>query len=511
MTTAIHASESVLERTGTRAITIAILAMGGEGGGVLADWIVNLAEENGYLAQTTSVPGVAQRTGTTIYYIELFPDSEAKAIGKDPVLALMPVPGKVDVVIASELMEAARAAQRGLVSPERTTLIASTHRVYSMTEKTAAGDGRVDAGKLLESARESAKVFVHDDFAELAMRNKSLISAVLFGALAGADVLPFSRDAFEKAIQRGGVGVGASMAAFAAGFASAQGKTTPDVAEDSKPGTGWRLKELSARIEEEFPLPSKEVLRLGIVRLADYQDERYAAEYLDLLAPIGKADTQYGADEARLLSETARYLALWMSYEDAGRVADLKIRRSRFDRVKQQARAGGSQLVQIREFLYPQTEEIADVLPVRLGRWLLSAKWMQRLIERFARGGQIVETTSLSGFLKLYCMAECRRWRRASLRFQREMEKIHEWLALIPMIAAQDYALAVEVAQLPRLLKGYGETHVRGEKNYAVLLGALTELRGNPDAALRLRQLREAALADDSGDKLAEAMRQVAA
>jgi NAD-dependent dihydropyrimidine dehydrogenase PreA subunit len=51
-----------------------ILAMGGEGGGVLADWIVDLGEHNGgYLAQTTSVPGVAQRTGATIYYVELFP------------------------------------------------------------------------------------------------------------------------------------------------------------------------------------------------------------------------------------------------------------------------------------------------------------------------------------------------------------------------------------------------------------------------------------------------------
>ena len=57
-----------------RAITIAILAMGGEGGGVLADWIVDLAEQAGYLAQLTSVPGVAQRTGATIYYLEIFPE-----------------------------------------------------------------------------------------------------------------------------------------------------------------------------------------------------------------------------------------------------------------------------------------------------------------------------------------------------------------------------------------------------------------------------------------------------
>src|SRR5579884_4186637 len=109
---------------GPKAITIAVLAMGGEGGGVLADWIVDLAEHGGYLAQTTSVPGVAQRTGATIYYIEIFPASAAAAEGLQPVLALMPVPGEVDVVIASELMESARAVQRGLVTPDRTTLIA---------------------------------------------------------------------------------------------------------------------------------------------------------------------------------------------------------------------------------------------------------------------------------------------------------------------------------------------------------------------------------------------------
>src|ERR1700752_1199306 len=86
-----------------RVITIAIVAMGGEGGGVLADWIVDLAEHAGYLAQTTSVPGVAQRTGATIYYLELFREDEIQAAGKEPILALMPVPGEVDIVLASEL------------------------------------------------------------------------------------------------------------------------------------------------------------------------------------------------------------------------------------------------------------------------------------------------------------------------------------------------------------------------------------------------------------------------
>src|SRR5436190_14819154 len=142
-------------------IKIAILAMGGEGGGVLADWIVDLGEANGHVAQTTSVPGVAQRTGATIYYVELF--AQTSGDERQPVLALMPLPGDVDVVLASELMEAGRAVQRGLVTADRTTLVASTHRVYSITEKTAMGDGRVASDALLGHAAAAAKRFVRFD------------------------------------------------------------------------------------------------------------------------------------------------------------------------------------------------------------------------------------------------------------------------------------------------------------------------------------------------------------
>ena len=195
-------------------IKIAILAMGGEGGGVLADWLVNLGEAHGWIAQTTSVPGVAQRTGATIYYVEIYPEAQAQADGGQPVLALMPLPGDVDVVLCSELMEAGRAVQRGLVTPDRTTLLASTHRVYSIAEKSAMGDGRVDSTQLLAHAQRAAKRFVRFDMAQAAEQSGSVISAVLFGALAGTGVLPFSRAQFEATIERGGVGVKPSLRAF---------------------------------------------------------------------------------------------------------------------------------------------------------------------------------------------------------------------------------------------------------------------------------------------------------
>jgi indolepyruvate ferredoxin oxidoreductase beta subunit len=496
-----------------RAITIAILAMGGEGGGVLADWIVDLAEHSGYYAQTTSVPGVAQRTGSTIYYIEIFPEAAVRAAGKEPVLAMMPVPGELDIVLASELMEAGRAIQRGLVTPDRTTLIASTNRVYSMTEKTAIGDGRVDEAKIIEASAAAAKVFVQNDFARMAEESRSVISASLFGALAGTGALPFSRAHFEEAIGRGGVGVEASLAAFGAGFKAA---TQPATAEIRKSQTarlkiGPRLLPLATRIENKFPPASHAILFAGIERLTDYQDEAYAAEYLDWLEPIRDADAQYGPGSFALLNEAARYLALWMSYEDAARVADLKIRRARFERVHKDARVESAQLLQINEFLHPRVQEIADMLPANLGQWLLNSGWARGLIERFTKKGKIVQTTSLSGYLQLYFIAGLRRRRRKSLRYQREHQQINDWLAHIPTLARENYALALEFAECPRMLKGYGDTHLHGKQSFDAVMRALPKLRCMEDAAGWLKKLREAALADDTGQKLAETLREVPA
>jgi len=494
-----------------RAITVAVLAMGGEGGGVLADWIVDLAEHCGFLAQTTSVPGVAQRTGSTIYYIEMFPEAAARAAGKDPVMALMPVPGEVDVVIASELMEAGRAITRGLVTPDRTTLIASTNRVYSMTEKIAMGDGRVDASSFMQAGKKAAKVFIHQDFAQLAEDNSSVISATLFGALAGSGTLPFDRKAFEDAIERSGVAVKSSLSAFAAGISAAKEPTEPvtGLAEPVAPKPGPALAALAARVSTSFPTASHAILLAGMQRLADYQDVSYAGEYLDRLEPVKELDRQHGSGDYPLLSETARYLALWMSYEDAIRVADLKTRRTRFERVEREVRAGSEQLLLINEFLYPRIEEFADVMPAALGAWLLRTGWAKNMVNRLTGKGKVLQTTSLSGFLQLYAVAGLRRRRRGTLRFRRETQRINEWLTQVQELAPENYALALEVAECPRLVKGYGDTHLLGSRNFESLMRAVPTLRRTQNAATRLKNLREAALADDTGQKLTDALREL--
>jgi indolepyruvate ferredoxin oxidoreductase beta subunit len=491
-------------------IKIAILAMGGEGGGVLADWIVDMGEANGYLAQTTSVPGVAQRTGATIYYVELYPAAQAEADGGQPVLALMPLPGDVDLVLASELMEAGRAVQRGLVTRERSTLIASTHRVYSIDEKSALGDGRVDSGELLAHANRAAKRFIRFDMAAAAEAAGSVISAVLFGALAGSGVLPFTRAQFEATIARGGVGVQPSLKAFGAAFARVQAGDEESPAEARPAASAPQprhpaVRALVERVQRDFPAPAHDFLFEGVRRLIDYQDLAYAGLYLDRLAEIARLPD--AGDDRRLLRETARHLALWMSYEDTARVAALKTRSARFERVRGEAGVQAGQVMAINEYMHPRLQEICETLPAGLGRWLMKSTLPRKLVERLTRRGRVVQTSSLGGYLLLRTVAAARRWRRSTSRYIEENHRIETWLQRIAATARRHPELAIEVAQCQRLVKGYGDTHERGVRNYDAVMDAL-QRGGATLAPATLRELRDAALADEHGNKLKAALAQ---
>ncbi len=487
-------------------IKIAILAMGGEGGGVLADWIVDLGEANGYLAQTTSVPGVAQRTGATIYYVELYPEAQAEADGGQPVLALMPLPGDVDVVLASELMEAGRAVQRGLVTTERTTLIASTHRVYSIAEKSAMGDGRVDSDELLAHAAKAARRFIRFDMARAAEQSGSVISAVLFGSLAGAGVLPFSRAQFEATIERGGVGVKPSLKAFGAAFARAQNEQSPEEAAPPPAAAPQpkhpAVRALVERVQRDFAPAAQPLLLEGVRRLIDYQDTDYASLYLDRAAAIAQLPAQ---DDGRLLRETARHLALWMSYEDTARVAALKTRASRFERVRGEAGVQDGQLLAIHEYMHPRLQEICETLPGGLGRWLMNAGWARRIVDGMTRKGRVIRTSSLRGYLMLRLVASAKAWRRSTTRYAEENRRIEEWLQRIAAAAPAHPALALELAQCQRLVKGYSDTHERGLRNYDTVMAAYQRAGGRL-APATLRELRDAALADEHGKRLQEAL-----
>jgi indolepyruvate ferredoxin oxidoreductase beta subunit len=492
-------------------ISLAVLAMGGQGGGVLVDWIVALAESQGFIAQSTSVPGVAQRTGATIYYVEMI---KARADGRYPVLALMPTPGKVDIVIGAELMEAGRAMLRGLVSPERTTLIASSHRSYAVAEKIAPGDGIADDNKVYRAAQAAAKRFIAFDMAALAEQTGSAISAVMFGALAGSKALPFVREAYEAAIRKAGIGVEASLRAFAAGFDGVANPAQPPAKPSAggaepelKPTGDSRFDALVARVRAEFPAEAHAMLAAGLRRVVDFQDVDYGREYLDLVASFLPFRRE---GDAALIRAAAKYIAVAMAYDDVIRVADLKTRASRFKRVRAEVMAASDQVVDITEFMHPRMEEVIGTLPAKLGLWFEARPRLLRALDRVVNKGRRVRTTTIRWFLPLYFLAGLRRFRRATLRHKREVAHRDAWLEAARTAAASNETLARAIIELRRLVKGYSDTHARGLSKFDRALAAAMRLRERGDAADWVRRLRDAALADEDGETLNGAIATIA-
>jgi indolepyruvate ferredoxin oxidoreductase beta subunit len=493
-----------------RTIKLTIAALGGQGGHVLSTWLIEIAERNAWLVQATSVPGVAQRTGSTIYYLEFLARAAAGSRGCEPVMALMPVAGDVDCLVAAELAEAGRSIARGLVT-ERTTLIASTHRAYAIAEKSALGGGLTDPQQLQDLVRGQGKRAILFDMEETAERNRSHISAVLLGAICGAGVLPFSKENFADAISRSGLAVATNLAAFEDAWRQAQTETRGASAANPRgkaalpsiPQTA-RTPALQPLLERARALPAavQPLVLEGVRRMLDYQDPAYARLYLERVERVAVHDVGPAAGTACALTEaTARGLALWMTFEDTIRVADLKTRSARFERVTREARAVPGQAFGVTEFMRPRVAEIAGTLPAGLGSWLLRSSRATAWLGRWT-GGRRIRTRTVSGFLLLYALAGLRRWRRGTWRFREENARIEAWLAAIARVAPTRYELAVELARAQRLIKGYGETHERGWRNFTAVVAQLERLAARTDGAVWLSRLQEAALADEEGAAL---------
>jgi indolepyruvate ferredoxin oxidoreductase alpha subunit len=491
----------------TRPITLLIAALGGEGGGVLTNWIVGAAEQIGFPVQSTSIPGVAQRTGATTYYIEILAVA-SHANAPRPVLALAPGIGDVDMMVASELMEAGRAVAAGFVTPDRTLSIASTSRSLVMGEKIAMGDGRYDSERLKTAIAEQSQHHILIDMEAIARGTGAFINAVMLGIIAGSGRLPIPVETFEAAIKADGKGVDGNLRGFRAGLEAARGSgPAPLKAADVRPA-GPAASDFSADIER-MPETARDVIHEGVRRLTAYQDVAYAQLYLDRLAPVRDADERAGAG-GKLVRETARHLALRMSYEDVIRVAQAKTDPARMARIADEVAAKPGEPVKIMEFLKPGIEEFCSVLPPSLARRILAASERHPRLARF-HWGMEVNTTSVSGWLRFRMLAKLRRFRPRTHRYADEQREIERWLGLIVQASALSSELAVETAECARLIKGYGDTHKRGSGNYRqiethVILPALAGRIASHKAADAVASARTAALVDPDGESLARCL-----
>jgi len=334
------------------------------------------------------------------------------------------------------------------------------------------------------------------------------------GALAASGALPLTASDFEAAIREGGVAVERNLAGFKAGMEIATGAPPIQVA----PPRPWALLKteraqalgargaafvaLMARIEAEFPTALHEVLGEAVARLIDYQDPGYAERFLERVRRVRAGDR-----ETRLTERFARRLAVWMSYEDAIRVADLKTRRDRFDRIRRDHGADNGQVLMVTDYLKPDLDEIYGIFPASIGGPV--ARWCEK---RWPEGrptlAQHVRTTSVLGYARVWALGRLRFLRPASLRAQREFALLDRWQAAVLDSAALDYDLACEVVDMATVVRGYGEVRRRLSNAFdrfldEILAPAVARDRaagaGFARALDAVRNTRQKLLADEKG------------
>lgn len=502
-------STSNSEITLADVIKIAILAVGGQGGGVLTNWIADLASRGGYDVQMTSVAGVAQRTGATIYYVEMAPKAS-----RLPVFAQSPAPGDVDIMIAAELMEAGRSVVRGFVTPDRTTLIASTHRILAVSEKEVPGDGRSDSELVADEIIKASLTSVCFDMQDIAAQSGSVISSSLFGGLAKSGALPFDTTLFEDVIKASGRGVEQSLKAFRATLDYDENAPPQSAAKTSSTtsveGPDKLLRDWKALIDRvnTFDPSSRFIVEAGLQKVVDYQDIEYGREYLDHLVLWQKMDSE--AQGFELTKTAAKYIANAMCYDDIMRVADLKIRASRNKRLRGEQGVDEEAIVHVTEYFHPRAHEICGSMPKALGAWFERSPRAFGILDRLVNKGRRIRTDRIRGFLMLRTACFLKPYRRKLLRHQQEMKHITRLLEIAKRAASSDYNLAIEVLSCQRLVKGYSDTHVRGHSKFAKVMGAVDKLEGRDDAAEWVRRLREVALNDEKGEGLDGAIQTVA-
>ena len=489
-------------------ITVLLCALGGEGGGVLSEWLYDTAVHCGHSAQSTSIPGVAQRTGATTYYVEIHPQSDSALAGRRPIFSLNPVPGAIDLLVSSELLETVRQIGLGFASAERTLVVTSSARALTVAEKMQMSDGRLSSDALLGTLQRHCREAEVLDMAALARESGTAISAVLFGALAATAVLPFPRAAFEETIRRSGKGVDASLRGFAAAFDAVALRRVrqAEVQALAQAALLPAAPSVPADIARRFPASLHELITLGHARTLDYQDAAYAQRYLSRLDRVLVAERSadpHRTNDFAITREAARWLALWMAFDDIVRVAALKLRRSRAERVKREVTARADEIVKVFDHFKPGVPEFAALLPdtlaQRLSAWDASRR--SRGLDAWSLPLK-VGTHTVLGALALRFVASLTGQRRRGSRFVLEQSLIERWLLSIEVGTKEEWALGHEVAQCGRLIKGYGSTNERGKNNLLHVIDHLavaTPGRSASQRASAVAAARTAALADDAG------------
>jgi indolepyruvate ferredoxin oxidoreductase beta subunit len=217
------------------------------------------------------------------------------------------------------------------------------------------------------------------DMGAIARESGTVVSAVMLGAIAGSGLFPFKREDYETVVRGGDTSAPEKVSKMAAaslrGFARAYDMVSQPRVQASMIKAMLASNDddirapsvLPAEVAAQFPAQAHTMLSLGYARMLDYQDAATRSSTCERLARCWRpsAKPTRGRHDFATTREMARWLALWMAFDDIVRVADLKSRAPRWQRVQGEVKAGDDDLLQVYDHFKPGAPEFAALLPPR--------------------------------------------------------------------------------------------------------------------------------------------------
>ena len=279
-------------------------------------------------------------------------------------------------------------------------------------------------------------------------------------------------------------------------------------AAELDPARRKEFRQVAAEVQAQWPTELQTTLIEAVYQLTDYQNARYARRYLKLVADIYALEPTAELELDWKLTRTyAKTLAMRMTYEDAARVATLKLRPGRLDRIRQDMGVKPGQLLHVTDYLKPDLAEIYGILPNALvspllwaGRLTGIGAWLGRKHLTFPQHPRV---TTWRGYMTFRFLTWFEPYRLSSHRFQQEWRLIRRYTELVTNYARQNYELGVLIADSGRLVKGYGDTRRKMigtmETYYAKIIKPLVEWEKKKPARTKTNESEPFALSLKTG------------
>ncbi|WP_371412467.1 MULTISPECIES: DUF6537 domain-containing protein [unclassified Bradyrhizobium] len=207
--------------------------------------------------------------------------------------------------------------------------------------------------------------------------------------------------------------------------------------------------------------------------LIAYQSTSYAQLYIDRLERfVGRR----GVDDA-LLGEIARLMAGRMAYEDAIRIAQLKL--------GEVNAAGGLAARSADDVKKLRLDELIDALPAVVADPVLGVLdqfgWRRRRVSiRFSANNRF-------SVRRLRIEAGLKRWRLFSVRYAKERIWVERWLHMIDRSLTKQPGATAAIVQTATMIRGYGDPYRQGLADWHAIIDGLA--KPTFDGALALSDL----------------------